>query len=173
VAVPEPAAFADALPQYGLATRYSVNNEGVNGTTACELLNGTDGRHPAWAVQMANSAASFVIINHAINDSQQEAADQYAGCLTQLVQQARSRGKTVILETPNPTKYGELDTFVAVMKNVANQQGVAVIDEYRYLNDYLNGASVYQICPDGIHPTDDIYKMKGQYAAQNFARLYP
>ncbi|WP_395840030.1 hypothetical protein [Archangium violaceum] len=32
------------------------------------MLQGTDGVHPAWSTQLANSHATVVILNHAIND---------------------------------------------------------------------------------------------------------
>lgn len=168
---PAPAAFAAALPQYGMATQYTVRNEGVVATTGCELLNGTDGVHPVWTTQMTASDAAVVIINHGINDLAYETADQYASCLTQLSQIARAHGKKVIFETPNPTLDKGLDTFVGVMKTVAAQEGDDVIDQYQMLMDYLAGGPIVNICPDGTHPTDDIYRMKGEYAARIFAGL--
>src|SRR5437763_1368084 len=63
--IPAPAAFAAALPASG---NYDVHNEGVVGTTACDLLNGADGKHPAWSSQMAASRAKYVLVNFAIND---------------------------------------------------------------------------------------------------------
>jgi hypothetical protein len=57
------------------------------------------------------------------------------------------------------------------MRNVAAQENVKVIDEYRYLSDYLAGADVRTICPDGTHPTDAVYAMKGEYAARVFAAM--
>src|SRR3569833_2257678 len=169
VATPAPAAFAAALPASG---NYDVRNEGVNGSTACKLLNGADTRHPAWSQQMANSAASIVIMNFAINDEWQDDLTTYKSCLTQLARQAKSYGKKVIFETPNPTRdsgpYG-LDVYVNAMKSVAVQERLPVIDLYQYLTNYLNGQSPLSICPDGLHPTDAVYVMKGKYAASAFS----
>ncbi|WP_257450380.1 SGNH/GDSL hydrolase family protein [Archangium lipolyticum] len=167
VSKPAPAAFAEALPQV------QVRNEGVSGTTACGLLNGTDGVHPAWSTQMSNSNATTVIINHAINDQWTYSLATYKSCLTSLAQGAKSRGKRVIFETPNPTRDsgGGLETYVAAMKEVAAQQQLSVIDQYQYLLDYLNGRSPYDICPDGLHPSDAVYEMKGRYAADVFKTL--
>jgi lysophospholipase L1-like esterase len=172
VQYPEPAVFQQSLPQYKLPTQYTVRNEGVTATTACQLLNGTDGKHPAWDTQMTNSDASIVIINHAINDQAYETPAQYAACITSLVQKAKQHGKTVILETPNPTTDSGpngLDIWVDAMRNVAAQENIKLIDEYKYLTDYLAGADVHTICPDGTHPTDAVYRMKGEYAARAFA----
>lgn len=171
---PAPAVFASALPQYGLPTTYSVRNEGVSGTTACQLLNGTDGKHPAWDTQLANTSASIVIVNFAINDEWKYSLSTYQGCLTSLAQKAKAKGKRIIFETPNPTRDSApnaLDVWVSAMRTIAAQQGASVIDQYAYLKSYLAGASVYTICPDGLHPTEDVYRMKGEYAAKVFAGL--
>jgi lysophospholipase L1-like esterase len=174
VQYPEPAVFQQALPQYNLPIQYTVRNEGVTATTACQLLNGTDGKHPAWDTQMTNSDASIVIINHGINDQAYETPAQYAACITSLVQKARQHGKSVILETPNPTTDSGpngLDIWVDEMRKVAAQENVKLIDQYQYLTNYLAGADVHTICPDGTHPNDAVYRMKGEYAARVFAAM--
>lgn len=172
MAKPAPAAFAEALPVSG---KYDVRNEGVSGTTACDLLNGADGVHPAWSSQMSSSKAKYVLVNFAINDEWKYDMATYKSCMHSLAQTAKQNGKQMIFETPNPTRDsgpGGLDTMVAAMKEVASQEGVPVIDQYQYLTDYLNGASPYSICPDGLHPTDAVYIMKGQYAASVFTTLF-
>ncbi|WP_420475243.1 type-F conjugative transfer system mating-pair stabilization protein TraN [Noviherbaspirillum sp. ST9] len=173
VALPAPAVFAAALPA---ATQFDVRNEGVNGSTACELLRGADGRHPPWEAQMAASNASFVIINHAINDQWKDSLADYSACLAQLAQIAKLNGKQVIFETPNPTRdsgVGGLDVIVQAMRDVASREQVPVIDQYAYLTRYLAGQSPTTIAPDGLHPTDAVYEMKGKYAAEIFAGLFP
>lgn len=169
-----PAIFEAALKQYHLPAEYTVKNEGVSNSTACQLLEGADGRHPAWDAQMANSAARIVIINFAINDEWKETLVQYADCLTSLAQIAKSQGKEVIFETPNPTRDSGaegLDIVVDAMRKVAAAQGAPVIDQYAYLTGYLAGAGIETICPDGVHPTEAVYRMKGEYAAEIFAAL--
>jgi lysophospholipase L1-like esterase len=172
VETPAPVAFAEALTH---PSRYQVRNEGVSATTACDLLDGSDGKHPAWSTQMAGSDAAYVLINHAINDEWRYDVDTYKSCLTGLAQGAKQRGKTVIFETPNPTRdsgaWG-LDVYVNAMKEVAAAQNVPVIDQYKHLTDYLAGASPYSICPDGLHPSEQIYIMKGKYAAAVFSSLF-
>lgn len=171
VAVPAPAAFAAALPT---TTNYVVRNEGVSGTTACQLLNGTDGKHPAWDTQLASTSANVVIVNFAINDEWQMDLATYKGCLSSLAQKARAAGKKFVFETPNPTRdsYSTgLDTWAQAMRDVARSLNAPVIDQYQYLKDYLAGASPYTICPDGLHPTDAVYIMKGQYAARMWPTL--
>jgi lysophospholipase L1-like esterase len=167
-AVPAPAAFAAALPN---PSAYVVRNEGVSGSTACELLNGTDGRHQRWADQMAASKARYVFVNHGINDQWKMDLNTYKGCLRSLAQTAKQYGKQMIFETPNPTR-DDVSVMANAMKEVAAQENVPVVDQYTYLRQYLNGQSVYSIVPDGLHPTDAVYVMKGKYAAGVFTSLF-
>lgn len=168
VTTPAPAAFAAALAN---PSRYTVRNEGVNRTDACQLLNGTDGRHPAWDTQMASSNANVVIINHAINHLGRHSITDYQSCLKSLAVIAKKHNKKVVFETPNPIFYEGLSEWANAMKAVAVQQSVPVIDQYSYLIGYLNGQSPLTICPDELHPTADVYIMKGNYAAKIFAAL--
>ncbi|WP_420473381.1 SGNH/GDSL hydrolase family protein [Noviherbaspirillum sp. ST9] len=168
VSVPAPAAFAAALPN---PSAYVVRNEGVSGTTACELLNGTDGRHPRWSEQMAASKARYVFVNHGINDQWKMDLNTYKGCLRSLAQTAKQYGKQMIFETPNPTR-DDVSVMANAMKEVAAQENLPVVDQYTYLRQYLNGQSVFSIVPDGLHPTDAVYILKGKYAAGVFASLF-
>lgn len=67
----------------------TVRNEGVSGTTACQLLNGQDGVHPAWDTQMNRSNATVVIINHAISDEWKYDMAIYKSCLMSLAQKPK------------------------------------------------------------------------------------
>jgi lysophospholipase L1-like esterase len=174
VATPAPAAFAAALPG---SSRYVVRNKGVNSADACELLNGGNARYTqSWETYMTASDADIVIINHAINDQWRMGTDQYRSCLNSLASVAKKHGKKVIFETPNPTNSsypGGLETYANAMKSVAAEHGAPVIDQYAYLMNRLNGnyQNVYSIVPDGLHPDEATYILKGQYAAEVFSKL--
>jgi lysophospholipase L1-like esterase len=171
VAVPAPAAFAQALPA---SPTYTVDNQGISGSTACGLLNGEDGTHPEWEAQMTSSKAKWVIINHGINDRSAYSLDTYKSCLQRLVQTAKAKGKEVILETPNPIVPDSLADHAQAMRDVASQEGAKVIDQYAMLMAHLNGRNASEICPDGLHPKEEIYVMKGEFAAKEFStKLYP
>lgn len=174
VATPAPVAFAQALA--GTA-QHTVTNKGVNGSTACDLLNGNAGLgiNNNWTTEMAGSNATVVIINHAINDSNPgtgESVDQYTACLNSLADTAKARGKKVIFETPNPVDRTGMDPYVTAMKNVAAGKKIPVIDEYTYLNNQLNDTyTIRDMDPDGTHPNDNVYIQKGQLAAAVFKQL--
>jgi hypothetical protein len=170
---PPPVIFAAQLPA---SARYVVRNEGVSRTTACQLLQGTDGVHPDWQTQMRNSTAKFVIINHAINDQRQdigESVPAYKACLVALSQIAKQQGKRVIFETPNPTDQSStgLDQYVVAMREAAASERLNLIDQYAFLMTRLNGADVRTLMPDGTHPSDSTYELKALFAASEFLKL--
>ncbi|HYC43611.1 MAG TPA: SGNH/GDSL hydrolase family protein [Noviherbaspirillum sp.] len=172
VAKPAPAVFAESLPNPG---RFEVRNEGVNGSTACALLHGTDGRHAPWREQMAKSKARYVFVNFAINDQWKDDLATYTGCLRSLARVAKAHGKQMIFETPNPTRDSgpdSLDVYVNAMRRVAMEEAVPLIDQYRYLTERLDGQSHTTLCPDGLHPSDAGYVLKGRFAAKMFARYF-
>jgi lysophospholipase L1-like esterase len=172
VAKPAPVAFAEALPNPKM---FDVRNEGVNGSTACDLLEGKDGRHMAWRDQMVASKAKYVLVNFGINDQWKYDVERYTECLRSLARIARGHGKQMIFETPNPTRDSGpdgLDVYVNAMRLTAAKEGVPVIDQYRYLGDLLKGDNPSAICPDGLHPSDEVYLQKGRFAAKVFARLF-
>ena len=173
VARPAPVIFGEQLPAQA---RYVVNNEGVSRSTACQLLNGTDGVHPDWSTQMQSSNAKYVIINHAINDQRDdigESVPAYKACLTALSQIAKQQGKRVIFETPNPTDLtgADLDPYVVGMREVATAEQLPLIDQYQYLLNVLDGRDVRVLMPDGTHPSDATYDLKGRFAASEFLKL--
>ena len=173
VARPAPLIFGEQLPAQA---RFVVRNEGVSRSTACQLLQGTDGIHPDWSTQMKNSTARYVIINHAINDQRPDIGEPvpaYKTCLTSLSRIARQEGKRVIFETPNPTDQSGfgLDQYVTGMREVAAAEGLPLIDQYQYLQNQLAGRDVRVLMPDGTHPSDETYAVKGRFAAAEFLKL--
>jgi hypothetical protein len=174
VAVPAPLAFARKLPT---TPKYDVVNEGASGSTACSLVRGEDGKHNVtWDTQMSASTAKWVIVNHAINDRKTDSVETYKSCLRQLAKGAKDTGKQIVFETPNPiVPPPSIENYVQAMKDVARETGAPVIDQYKQLTDYMQarGLSTSDIVPDGLHPKDDIYILKGEFAAAEFVRFYP
>jgi len=116
-----------------------------------------------------------VLVNFAIHDEWKYDVNTYKSCLGSLAGIVKQYGRQMIFETPNPTRdsgSSGLGAHVNAMKSAATAQAVPVIDQYKYLADYLAGQSPYMICPDGLHPTDAVYIMKDQYAAVVFQTLF-
>ena len=81
----------------------------------------------------------------------------------------------MVFETPNPTRDSgpdSLDIYVNAMRKVAAEEGLPVVDQYRYLTEWLNGQSPYALCPDGLHPSERGYALKGCFAAKVFTRYF-
>lgn len=173
--VPEPPTitFENYLRSRASALQ-SVTNEGVSSQSACDLNDG-------WSGKMASSNATVIILNHGINDANPESGisqERYSNCLTSLAQTAKNAGKRVIFETPSPVDNSFLEGYVEVMRTVAAQEGLDVIDQYTKWNTELEqlggdrGTFLRDLqSPDGTHPMESFYRQKGEYAAEAYLQL--
>lgn len=171
-----PAFSQDQLrAKYADKADITVSGEGVNGTRAVDLVNGTDGKHLPWVQTAANSTAKIVLFNYAINDASAvnaEPIDQYRAALTLLVTEAKKDGKVPVLEEPNPictAGSAALESYVAVMREVAATQGVTLIPQYDIIKAIPGWQSMY--AADCIHPLLDIYKGKAQRQADGLSDI--
>lgn len=158
--------------KYG--TGVKIDNHGVGGTQASQLLYGLDGRHPVWSDQMKNSKANIVTLNFSLNDAyfqsvptlgvMTEPPQAYSEILKQLIIIARNNGKRVILYEPNPAckepRQSKLAYYVAHMNLVATELGVPIVAEYYVL---LNNPTWQSMLSDCIHPLDSMYSLKAAY----------
>ncbi|MCA8026467.1 SGNH/GDSL hydrolase family protein [Burkholderia cepacia] len=160
-----------------------VNNQGVGGTEAAQLLNGTDGVHPPFDQVMAASTAKIVVFNFALNDSyfaavpkagvSSESVNDYWSNMSKLCEIARKYGKICVFEEPNPVNgvqnpnapiYG----YVYVLRQLAAQLNaplIAQFDQFQTLPNWMAWLS-----EDQTHPTDAGYAYK---AANTEAVLRP
>ena len=168
----EPAALQKLLQaQFGPSV--TVSNQGVSGTEASQLLNGTDGVHGSWLNQMASSKADIVTINFELNDAFfskvptpgaiPESPSDYASYMTQLVQVAKAAGKHVILFEPNPTieplRVSLAPSYLVALQSVADAQNVPLVPEYDAILSTPNWQSMLT---DEVHPNDALYAIKAQ-----------
>lgn len=182
-AVPEPAfpqtaqikghvgAYGDStqkalgMPHASQRPGWTIENRGMSGTTAGQLLAGTDGLNRPWAEEMAASAAELVIINHALNISGGTTTAQYEAHLTELVTIAQAAGKKVMLEDPNEADpHGEFDMpafaeRIEVMRRVARKHKAEYCDQPRVP------------LLDGAHPTAEGYAIKAATLAACIGRV--
>lgn len=159
-----------------LPSNYNVRNEAVGGASVAELLAGRDGVHAPWATTVARSNARYILMNYSINDSYEPGTTtaSYKASYAQVIDIARAAGKTVILQTTNPTNNSQKDVaFSTAMKEIAAQKNVPVIDVYAYLSQYMaaNNLGPYQITNDGIHPNQATYILVGEYTARRFKEI--
>lgn len=164
--------FATALPSQ---PPYAVINNGVEAMSTGDALAGGLVT-PAWSLRMAQSTADIVILNYGLQDIQDGTTiPQFQANIRQLVTVARAAGKTVIWESFNPDMAGaSIDViYLNAIKAVAADISLFLIDQYGYLVQYMadNNLTNTDIAPDGIHPIQLIYDLKGEYAAQQFQNL--
>jgi lysophospholipase L1-like esterase len=169
--VPKPCwvVFDENIP-----ANYTTRDESVPGASISQLLRGRDGRHPEWKTWVAQSTDKVIITNHAINDAEEFPVEVFKENYRQIIDIAHAAGKFIILETPNPTKQGDrLKVFADAMKQVAAEKNVPVIDQFKYLSEYMvaNNVKIEELVPDGFHPTAFFHDLKGKYAAKRFKEI--
>jgi len=154
--------------KYGPDVR--IENHGSPGAQVSELVNSKE----SWEQRMAQSDASIILINYAINDARvysgknrpagAESPQEFNRILTELVKTARAHGKQVVLQQPNPlcgrAEQWNVWPYVYQINEVARQQQVPVVRQYEFIKQQKKWDS--QMSPDCIHPTKDLYQIKAQ-----------
>ena len=155
----------------------SVVNHGAGGTRSDQYLQAPD----AWSTAMATSPAQIVIFNWGINDAfdQKVSPRIFEHNIRQLATTARSHGKIVMIETPNPlvfaaAPFGKIATarkerqIIRAVRRTARQLDLILIDQYDFIRK-LPGWTAR--IPDGAHPDCGFYETKGRFAARRIATV--
>ncbi|WP_162922962.1 MULTISPECIES: SGNH/GDSL hydrolase family protein [Burkholderia] len=163
-------AILQTLLQQRFGKAVTVSNHGVSGTEASQLLNGTDGRHPTWTKQMAQSKADVVLIEFGLNDTfffgnpragvESESPDRFEQIVAELVAGARAAGKKVVLIEPgpscNPNRQATLPYYVMRVDNVAKNLDVPLVQHYWPIVARPDWQALLSDC---THPTTELYSM--------------
>lgn len=178
----EPAIVQSILRLYFGSDAIVVDNQGVGGTEASQLVNGTDGVHRPFAQEMADSTASIVVINFGLNDYYfnakptpgyiSESVTDYWSYMASLCQIARNYGKICVYQEPNPvlgvgrpvTEPVNIYSFVYVLRQVAQQMNAPLVlqfDTYQQLPFW----DTAWLTEDHTHPTDAGYAFKAMNTA--------
>ncbi len=153
--------------------RVSVVNDGVGGTMATQLRDGTGpGRKGPWKDRLAASNAQIVTINYGINEvMHNQSPEQFYQAETDLVKTAQALGKLPVLQTANPMPDGRLNArlagMVAMTRRVAAEQQVPLIDHYAQISAMADWKAHMS---DGAHPKPELYRVKAQ---QDFQVIEP
>ena len=161
---------------YGVSP--TVRNLGISGTTLEQMLAGTDGSGSTFASKVASTSASMIYCNHCINDSQLDNdIHQYRLNLIEFVRLCRLYNKVPVLVTPNTNpavpgagiiteaKSKRLRNYVKVMREVAHDLDVDLVDNFYYYEQTARMVSPVSLVPDGAHPSTEGYKMSGRNMA--------
>ena len=163
-----PVILQQALRQTLGSDAVIVINNGVPSASAQDSLSGTPPYYSQpFDIRLAHSDAQLrvVIENYAINDMQKRTPSQFYDDLSLWIQRVRAAGKTPVLEEPNPiTRPGLPDPapYAAVVRKIGSDTGVPVVEQYDYILSLPNWQSMLV---DGVHPTDELYKIKAQREA--------
>ncbi|MGF6569231.1 acyl-CoA thioesterase-1 [Paraburkholderia sp. GAS333] len=155
-----------------------VTNDGVGGTTATQLRDGTGNRRAGptaglpWPQRLAASPAQIVLINYGINEvMQNQTPEQFYATQTSLVKTALALGKQPVLQTSNPMPDNRLNArlaaMVAMTRRVAIEQKVPLVDQFAYVSSLPDWKTLMS---DGAHPKPDLYRLK---AEQDFEVVEP
>lgn len=162
----------DALrAKYGV--RVSVVNDGIGGTMATQLRDGTGpGRNGPWKDRLAASNAQIVTINYGINEvMHNQTPEQFYQAETDLVKTAQALGKLPVLQTSNPMPDGRLNARLAEMaamtRRVAAEQQIPLVDHYADISAMADWKTHMS---DGAHPKPELYRVKAQ---QDFQVIDP
>jgi len=145
-----PALLQAALDSYFGQGTTLVTVRAVSGTTAKQLLNGTDGLNSPWP---GDVSADIVIINHGINDMTHDRdVPSYFAALRGLA--ANTGGSRLIFETPNIVAENDMTGYVKAMKDTAKEFGLPVADTYAYTSTLPDWHAALS---DWAHPKDATY----------------
>lgn len=149
----------------------TVTNYGISATTLYDMMRGTDGSGKTYLQRLTESPCDVVYCNHGINDNQTgKDILTYRTDLIDFVTQSRTNNAVPVLVTPNPnTPIGtgtpannrRLKLFVDVMRQVAENMAVDLVDQHDYFNHSTNVVSPSLSFPDGVHPSDNAYRQAG------------
>lgn len=163
------------------AGKVAISNEGVSGSQAVQLLNGSDGKHKPWAEQMKISKANIVLLNFGLNEAfylknpapqfEPMPPEKFAETLRSLVKIARENGKTPVLVEPNPTcdkERGDSVQYYAMrVDEVGKELQVPVIGSYWEISKANGWKSKLSDC---VHPNQSLY---AEMAALQYGTLKP
>ena len=141
----------------------TVLNKGISGVNMPQMYYGAAPASVAWANEMASSPAHIVVINLGINDA-------YTAWLTdtevdwhvrQLIAIAKSYGKFVVIQTPNPINtdhYQRVAEIAQVIRVAASDNQIFIVDQHKWIQSGIPDWPKW--LPDGVHPSRGLYAIK-------------
>lgn len=165
-----PPALLEKALQERFGNSITVQNHGHPGAMIGDRMNGVNGYTQTYTQEIATNKADIVIVNFALNDAHKSAlepVEQYKAFLIDFVQQSQAAGRIVVLEEPNPIDFpinvSTIPRYVDAMNEVAKEMGIAIVHQYDHISAMPNWKS---LLIDGIHPTDELYRIKAQRQAE-------
>lgn len=117
---------------------------------------------------IAKDGATVELFADGINDAFLYSPEVYADLLRKAVSVSRAAGKTVIFQTPNPTYEARVTALAQVMRNVAAELNVPVIDQDRHLRETYSDLS---FAGDQMHPSQPAYTVMGMFSQSRLQEI--
>lgn len=162
---------------WGLLERYleenyaccALENKGCGGAFSYQILENID--------TLVTEEDDLVLILMGLNDRKRKnGMKELRYNCNAVVDRLMKDGKMVILLTPNPSTYENehhssrlyhTPDVVAILREVSEEKGVQLIDNYKYIEEYLkdNRLVIEDIIfengcmNDGLHPSDKVQKL--------------
>lgn len=150
----------------------TVDNKGCEGAFSYQILDHID--------MLVTEEDELVLVLMGLNDRKREnGMEELRRNCNVVVDRLIKNGKMVILLTPNPSSYENehypnrlyhTPEVVAILREAAEKNGIQLIDNYRYIMEYLKDNNLVIediICGDGClndgaHPSDKVQKLMFQ-----------
>jgi lysophospholipase L1-like esterase len=144
----------------GAALGTTVVNHGCPGATATNLFwgTGTATSEGDWFTALVNDPSPTLLLNVGLNDLLRDAPGEYEANLAAMIDLAHGFGKTIYVETPNPTTFADMAPIAQEARDVATVHGAGVIDQFAAIQAFVPDWQTH--LPDGIHPDDSLYRFK-------------
>lgn len=153
----------------------TVTNEGVHDSEASDLLNGTDGKHPAWQSLMKNSSAKIVTLNFAASDAyylvhpmagkESETPQRYREVMEKLVAIAKASGKEVVLYAPIPScdadRGDSVKYYATQLDDLSQKSSIPMVGMYWGTLKMHDWQSMLRDC---VHPRQNLYQLRADKA---------
>lgn len=187
VAIPPYAQLANFINAYFGNSACTAVNFAISGTTLNQMLLGTDGSGLTYAARLASTNAPVVYMNHGVNDAfgpNSTTPALYRQNLIACIRQTRLAGKSLVFVTPHacltmgtlgtPARAENTARFAAIMRDVATMHGVRLVDNFKYLTQWMgidnaiaqtNVNLPLTVLPDGVHGPQGTYTFTGNNLA--------
>lgn len=145
-----------------------LDNDGISGTYALQLLEGTIGMYQyPWRKQLYASPFGVVNLRFGINDTLVYSTANFKAVMRSLIVEAEAAGKRVILQSPNqcdivahPGLAGLIDRVTATLELADEFQQTILVDNYYSLVGLGSAASQ---TVDGVHPNALSYQYQAAW----------
>jgi lysophospholipase L1-like esterase len=144
----------------------NVFNSGVPGWQVRQALKNLDAKVYAHKPDMC-------IIMYGINDARgsfnggfRRTKKQFYEKYNELINELKAHNIEVVIMTPNYAEVKRLDEFCEIIKLIASEQNVKVVDNYQLFEEIVSVNDTKNILPDKIHLRSDLYEV----IAYNFVK---